>query len=137
LLESADSPVAFFEPFLQKARSITRATAAAVWLRSGRGAFERAFDLDWQAALTSDVAQAAHSLLLDEAAAFGRTVWQSLPSDLDGASAGQSQPDIRLGATAYLFAPILIQKKLAGLLEIVLPAPADRDLKRVLTRLAT
>lgn len=138
LLETAESPASFFGPYLQKVRKITNSPAAAAWLRTPKGAFERAFDCGWDLAIASDSARAAHSFLLEEAAALGRTVWLSLPPEtLPPSDASNSQASVKPGSLGFLFAPILVERKLVGFLEVVLTPPGDRELKRFLTRLTT
>lgn len=136
LLDTAESGEAFFPPFLEKVCRTTQGQASAVWLRSPRGLFERAFDHSWERAFPSEAAAAAHPFLLEDAAALARTTWQSLPGEGPTDSAA-STPCLKQGQLAFLFAPILIGKKAIGLLEVVLTAPSDRELKRVITRLAT
>ena len=130
LLETASATAEFLPAFLKVVAQATGAAGAAVWGRDQRGQF-RLLHQDNFDALGADNNPAWHTVLLEETAARGRALW--LPPRQNAA---QSAGNLKANHSrfAVVLAPILVDKKVAGILEIFRGDEADRQVKRSIVR---
>ena len=135
LMESASTPEEFFAPYLEKVMEITGATGVAVWQRHAGGQLQLLKEFNFGALNLERVPNglASHSLLLEEAAISRRSHWITpvVPQDTAKLIKANYSP------LALILAPIVVDDKIVGLLEVSLPADQERQHKRFLTRLTT
>ncbi len=136
LLESASTPNEFFSVYLNRILRLTGGVGGVVWKRDSHGHFKREQDFNTNALQLDNIANgwAMHDLLLEDTALRGRAVW-TLPHNL--VEKEKATLRANLSPLILLTAPILIEKKTVGILEIFFEKDPDRQVKRHLSRLAT
>lgn len=135
ILEGAGTPEEFFTPFLERVLETTGSVGVAVWQRQPGGSFQLLKELNFGAANLENVpgGMMCHSLLLEEAALSRRGQWvsPSLPEQTG------KLLKANLSKLAMILAPILVEDKTVGLLEVFLSPDVERTAKRGLIRLTT
>lgn len=135
LLESASTTDAFFTPYLEKVLEITGAVGVAVWQRHGAGQLQLIQEFNLGALDLDKVPNGneCHALVLEDALLSRRGHWVApvVPDE------NTKRIKANLSPLALLLAPIVVEDKVVGVLEVFLPPDQERQTKRFLLRLAT
>lgn len=134
LLDSVSAPEEFYTRFLAAAIDLLGANGGALWQRSGPEQFRLQEQLHLESlGLDETNGWDAHAGLLRVACRRGKALWvapQSTPLN-----AGPAALAANLTTRALLFAPVLVEGQVAGLVEVWLPPPKDPAVRRSLGQL--
>ena len=132
VLDSSPPPAEFYSEFLQRLLGITKAAGGAIWEQSSTGQFQLQFQLNIEEPDGIAIGSEGHAEILQAAARKDRPLW--LPAN---SSAGRANGSAGLAnPTPYglLLAPILVDRKVIGLVEIWLSGRIEVAQKRAYSR---
>ena len=139
LMETPAAPAQFYAEFLRRLLATLPIVGAAVWTRLASGSFDLEHAINWPQLRLDGIADgiACHNEILDVAAQRQRALW--VPPHSGPKLVAEHKLAANRSDHGLLFAPVVIDKEVVGLLEIwVFPipeAPRRRDLARELVEL--
>jgi multidrug efflux pump subunit AcrA (membrane-fusion protein) len=137
LLETPLPPTEFYAEFLQRVLAATGAVAGSVWGRDPQGNFPLHYQINVAEVGLDQAAhgRACHAEVLRHAAQRDRPLWVPPHSGPD-LSAGEIKA-ANLSPYGLLLAPVLVDKEVAGLLEVWQPPHLDNQTRRGVARFLT
>jgi biotin carboxyl carrier protein len=140
LLDAKLGPKEFVAKLLGRLVSATQALGGAVWQRKDDGPFRLEYSLNWEAIGLEAVPDAlgCHEQILLVAAQRERALW--VPPNSGRKLVEEDRQAANLTSHGLLLAPVLVEKKVVGLVEVWLAPIADgpgrRNLARFLAEMA-
>lgn len=134
LLEASLSPDEFFAEFLQRVLTALSAVAGGIWCRTPQGNFQLPYQINLAATGLDQIprARACHTEVLRLAARRDKPLW--VPPHSGPGLEGEAPAPANLTPYGLLLAPILIDKQVAGLVEIWQGPDYDPKLRKNFSR---
>jgi biotin carboxyl carrier protein len=140
LLDAKLAPKEFVARFLERLVSAAQSLGGAVWQRKDDGPFRLEYSLNWEALGLEAVPDAVgcHEQILLVAAQRERALW--VPPNSGRKLVEEDRQAANLTSHGLLLAPVLVERKVVGLVEVWLAPLADgpgrRNLARFLAEMA-
>ena len=134
VLDSSPPQNEFYSEFLQRLLSVTKAVGGAVWELSTTGQFQLQLQINFDSLELDEIPSGwdCHSDILQAAARKDRPLW--VPANSSASRPNGSTGVVNPTPYGLLFAPILVDRKVVGLVEIWLAGRIEVAHKRAMAR---